>query len=197
MCIYYIANNRAIRPCHPSHFMPLVLILPRGDHDSVCECMFLHINRSGFNHTHYCSSQQRYKPRHNPCQVQPSHNRELIRVKTMPLDTNYSFYCLQSPASITQSELQAIEKTACLVSHPSTKAINSDSKLSWLSEGQTNTSYATLYKQLYRPMSKHFHSIILYIYTSRASPIDSQCCRPPMASALNHKQSGMSRSSQF
>ena len=26
-----IAHNRAIRPCHPSHSMPLALILPRGD----------------------------------------------------------------------------------------------------------------------------------------------------------------------
>ena len=27
MYIYYIAHNRAIRPCHPSHSMPLALIL--------------------------------------------------------------------------------------------------------------------------------------------------------------------------
>ena len=31
VCIYYIAYNRAIRPCHPSHSMPLAWILPRGD----------------------------------------------------------------------------------------------------------------------------------------------------------------------
>ena len=32
MCIYQIiAHNRAIRPFHPSHSMPLALILPRGD----------------------------------------------------------------------------------------------------------------------------------------------------------------------
>ena len=31
VCIYQIARNRAIRPCHPRHFMPLALILPRGD----------------------------------------------------------------------------------------------------------------------------------------------------------------------
>ena len=31
MYIYSIAHNRAIRPCHPSHSMPLALILPRGD----------------------------------------------------------------------------------------------------------------------------------------------------------------------
>ena len=31
VCIYEIAHNRAIRPCHPSHSMPLALILPRGD----------------------------------------------------------------------------------------------------------------------------------------------------------------------
>ena len=31
MYIYLIAHNRAIRPCHPNHSMPLALILPRGD----------------------------------------------------------------------------------------------------------------------------------------------------------------------
>ena len=31
VCIYWIAHNRAIRPCHPSHSMPLALILPRVD----------------------------------------------------------------------------------------------------------------------------------------------------------------------
>ena len=31
VCIYQIAHNRAIRPCHPSHSMPLALIFPRGD----------------------------------------------------------------------------------------------------------------------------------------------------------------------
>ena len=31
MYIYWIAHNRAIRPCHPSHSMPLALVLPRGD----------------------------------------------------------------------------------------------------------------------------------------------------------------------
>ena len=29
--MHYIAHNRAIRPCHPSHSVPLALILPRGD----------------------------------------------------------------------------------------------------------------------------------------------------------------------
>ena len=33
-------NNRAIRPCHPSHSMPLALILP-----SVCVCTMTIINR--------------------------------------------------------------------------------------------------------------------------------------------------------
>ena len=36
VCMYifiklHIITNRAIRPCHPSHSMPLALILPRGD----------------------------------------------------------------------------------------------------------------------------------------------------------------------
>ena len=29
-------HNRAIRPCHPSHSMPLALILPRGDQRYLC-----------------------------------------------------------------------------------------------------------------------------------------------------------------
>ena len=36
MFIYQIAHNRAIRPCHPSHSMPLALILPRGDQCGTC-----------------------------------------------------------------------------------------------------------------------------------------------------------------
>ena len=36
MYIYKIAHNRAIRPCHPSHSMPLALILPRRD-----QCMYV------------------------------------------------------------------------------------------------------------------------------------------------------------
>ena len=30
-CIYILPHIRAIQPCHPSHSMPLALILPRGD----------------------------------------------------------------------------------------------------------------------------------------------------------------------
>ena len=29
--LFGVAVNRAIRPCHPSHSVPLALILPRGD----------------------------------------------------------------------------------------------------------------------------------------------------------------------
>ena len=35
-------HNRANRPCHPSHSMPLALILPRGDQcECVCVCVYL------------------------------------------------------------------------------------------------------------------------------------------------------------
>ena len=37
VCIYLIAHNHAIRPCHPSHSMPLALILPRGINDTYYE----------------------------------------------------------------------------------------------------------------------------------------------------------------
>ena len=30
MSVYYIEHNGANRPCHPRHFMPLVLFLPLG-----------------------------------------------------------------------------------------------------------------------------------------------------------------------
>ena len=30
VCIYEIAHKRAIRPCHPTRYMPLSLVLPRG-----------------------------------------------------------------------------------------------------------------------------------------------------------------------
>ena len=39
VCIYSIAHNRAIRPCHPSHSMPLALILAGGDQMCVCVCV--------------------------------------------------------------------------------------------------------------------------------------------------------------
>ena len=54
VCIYYISHNRAIRPCHPSHSMPLELILPKGFKGStvilvcvcvaVCVCVYIHVS---------------------------------------------------------------------------------------------------------------------------------------------------------
>ena len=42
MHIYEIAHNRAIRPpCHPSHSIPLALILPRGINDTMYICMYV------------------------------------------------------------------------------------------------------------------------------------------------------------
>ena len=46
VCIYKTAHNRAIRPCQPSHSMPLALILPRGGSMilvcvCVCVCVYL------------------------------------------------------------------------------------------------------------------------------------------------------------
>ena len=38
--IYLIAHNCAIRPCHPSHSVPLALILPRGVCVCVCVCIY-------------------------------------------------------------------------------------------------------------------------------------------------------------
>ena len=35
VCIYQIAHNRAIRPCHPSHYMPLAL---------TCACVFIELD---------------------------------------------------------------------------------------------------------------------------------------------------------
>ena len=37
MCIYQIAHNRAIRPCHPSHSMLLTLVLSMESNDSCYE----------------------------------------------------------------------------------------------------------------------------------------------------------------
>ena len=31
VCIYKIAHNRVMRPCHHSHYMPLALVLPKED----------------------------------------------------------------------------------------------------------------------------------------------------------------------
>ena len=47
------------------------------------------------------------------------------------------------------------------------------------------TSYATFYRQWHRPMSKRF---IKHPYCiSRATPIDSNCCRLPTTSVLSNK----------
>ena len=43
VCIYQIAHNHAIRPCHPSHSMPLALILPRVC-VCVCVCVFIKLH---------------------------------------------------------------------------------------------------------------------------------------------------------
>ena len=41
VCVYEIAHNRAIRPCHPSHYIPLALIHPRRD---VFVCVFIKLH---------------------------------------------------------------------------------------------------------------------------------------------------------
>ena len=43
VCIYKIVHYRAIRPSHPSHSMPLALILPRGVCVCVCVCVCVFI----------------------------------------------------------------------------------------------------------------------------------------------------------
>ena len=57
--------------------------------------------------------------------------------------------------------------------------------LTILSEGYTKTRYATLYKQWHQPKSKRFIKPPFSI--SRATSIDSDCCRLPTASALSNK----------
>ena len=63
VCIYEIAYNRAIRPCHPSHFMPLALILPRV---CVCVCVF---NRSNLSYASFGpqSCKNELESRNNYC----------------------------------------------------------------------------------------------------------------------------------
>ena len=68
---------------------------------------------------------------------------------------------------------------------PSNKVIKSDSNVFYLLKGCTNTSYAALYKQWHRPMSKRF--IKLPYSISRATSIDSDCCHLPMVSVLSNE----------
>ena len=42
MCIYIIAHNRAVRPCHSTHPILLALILPR--YVCVCVCVFIKLH---------------------------------------------------------------------------------------------------------------------------------------------------------
>ena len=52
-----------------------------------------------------------------------------------------------------------------------------------LLEGYTKTSYATLYKERDRPMSKRVTKLLYTI--SSATPMDSDCCHLPSASAVS------------
>ena len=52
-------------------------------------------------------------------------------------------------------------------------------------EGLRVESYATLYERWHRPTSKQFFKDPYSI--SRASPVDSDCCRLPTASAFSDK----------
>ena len=43
VCIYEIAHNPAIRPCHPSHSMPLIILVTKTS-VCVCVCVFMKLH---------------------------------------------------------------------------------------------------------------------------------------------------------
>ena len=74
------------------------------------------------------------------------------------------------------------------------KSLNVIQKVFWLSEGCAKTSYAILHMQWHRPMSKR--SIKPPYSISRATSIDSDCCRLPTANVLTN-EADKSCSNQF
>ena len=88
-----------------------------------------------------------------------------------------------------ESELQATGKTLwCTADSTKSSKVTPKVSLKGLqvsSEGYTKTSYATLYKQWHRSMSKPF--IKPPYSVSRATSIDWDCCRLPTASVFSKK----------
>ena len=118
-------------------------------------------------------------------------HRKLIGVKTMCLDTNDSFYCLERCQYLGISITSYRED--CLIRCTANKVIKCDAK-SFYSSSRRVMSYAAFYKQWHGPMSKRFTKPPYSI--SRATSIDSDCCRLPTASVLSNK-ADKSRSNPF
>ena len=130
------------------------------------------------------SNQQGSQSRQNPCPVQPIENIGNLSVSRRCLWVRTTVSTVWSASSISESELQATEEIAWCAAHP-TKSSKVIKKVFQLSEGYTKTSYATFYRPWHRPMSKRF---IKHPYSiSRATPIDSDCCRLPTASVQSSK----------
>ena len=141
--------------------------------------------------TRYYSDQQGSKSRQNPCQVQRTENignltasRRCVWVRTTVVSTVWS-------AAIFQNlNHKLCREDYCLMCCPSNKVIKSDTinnNVLPLGGVHEDKSYATLYKQWHRPaiMSKLFFIKSPYSI-SRATSIESDCCRLPMANVLSN-----------
>ena len=106
VCIYKIAYGRAIRPCHPSHSMPLALIL------CVCVCVLikLHITaQSGpvilviLCHSHVCVCVCVcvciYKIAHDRA-IRPCHPKSFYATRIGPLNEEAMICLLRKPLHV-------------------------------------------------------------------------------------------------
>ena len=126
------------------------------------------------------SNQQGSQSRQNPCLVQPTENignlsvsRRCVWVQTT-VSTAVSGVLL-----VFQNLNYKLQRRVPAVLPIQQSHQKLSKRFSSLSEGYTKTSYATFYKPWHRPMSKRF---IKHPYSiSRATPIDSDCCRLPTA----------------
>ena len=135
---------------------------------------------------------------HNPCQAQPTESIGNLSASRRRLKARATASSALSVTSISESEVQAIEKKLSdVISCPFPKVIKSDHMMFffYLSKGNTKASYATLYRESYRQMFTRFIKAPYFI--SRANQIDLDCCRGlPTASVLSNK-AGKSRPYQF
>ena len=126
------------------------------------------------------SNQQGSKSLQNPCQIQPTENIGNISASRI---------CLWVRATVSTAVsgvLPAFQNLSYrLMCCQSNKVIKSDEDKIYLSESYTKTSYAALYKQWHRQMTKRFIKPLYSI--SKATSIDSDCFRLPTASVRSNK----------
>ena len=140
------------------------------------------------------SNKQGSKSRQNPYQAQPTENIGNISEPRLCLEYELQFQvlyleCCQYLVFQNLNYYYKLQRRLMMMCCPTNKVIKSDTTRRVCTK---KTSYATFYKQWHRPMSKRFIKPPYSI--SRATSIDSDCCRLPTASVLSNKAAKTLRS---